>query len=245
MKNMYIEFFGFLPLYIALGIKIVTALILGGLVGLDREQKMKSAGIKTNMLICLGATVYTALSILSIDQGIGAADPNRVAAQIVSGIGFLGAGAIIHGRGGVVGLTTAATIWVVAAIGVTIGYGYPIAAGLITITILIVLRMVTPLYKLFESEKHFRRFHVEVLSQGRVKGMVKEIVYNRVDQIDEIYEEMMDVDNDIRLLHVYLKVHPRRIPQIQKSISSLIKVDKVKIHEAERTIDHNNEESDE
>lgn len=237
MKNLYVEFLGYVPLYLGMGIRIVTALLLGGLIGIDREQKMKSAGIKTNILICIGATVYTTLSALSLDQGIGSADPNRISAQIVSGIGFLGAGAILHGRGGVVGLTTAATIWVVAAIGVTIGFGYPVVAFIITLTMLVVLRLVTPFYRLLESEKHFRRYHMEILSQGRVKGMVKEIIVNKVDQIDEIYEEIIDRDSDLRLLHVYLKVHPRRIPQLQKNIGSLIKVDKVKVHEAERVID--------
>lgn len=242
MVNLYVEFLGFVPLYVGMGIRIVAALVLGGLIGIDREQKMKSAGIKTNILICMGATVYTTISLMSVNQGVGAVDPNRIAAQIVSGIGFLGAGAILHGRGGVVGLTTAATIWVVAALGVMIGFGYPVVASIIAFTMLIILRLITPFYRLLESEKHFRRYHIEILSQGRVKGMVKEIIINKVDQIDEIYEEVIDKESDIRLLHVYLKVHPRRIPHIQKSITSLIKVDKVKIHEAERISDDNSEE---
>lgn len=242
MVNLYVEFLGYVPLYIGMGIRIVSALVLGGIIGIDREQKMKSAGIKTNILICMGATVYTTISLLSVNQGVGSVDPNRIAAQIVSGIGFLGAGAILHGRGGVVGLTTAATIWVVAALGVMIGFGYPVVATIIAITMLIILRLITPFYRLLESEKHFRRYHIEILSQGRVKGMVKEIIINKVDQIDEIYEEIIDKDSDVRLLHVYLKVHPRRIPHIQKSITSLIKVDKVKIHEAERITEDNGEE---
>lgn len=242
MVNLYVEFLGFVPLYVGMGIRIVAALVLGGLIGIDREQKMKSAGIKTNILICMGATVYTTISLMSVNQGVGSVDPNRIAAQIVSGIGFLGAGAILHGRGGVVGLTTAATIWVVAALGVMIGFGYPVVASIIAFTMLIILRLITPFYRLLESEKHFRRYHIEILSQGRVKGMVKEIIINKVDQIDEIYEEVIDKESDIRLLHVYLKVHPRRIPHIQKSITSLIKVDKVKIHEAERISDDNSEE---
>lgn len=107
--------------------KILLAMICGGIIGLERELKNKPAGIKTNILICVGSTLYTALSIListrlSDQNHFG--DPARVSAQIVSGIGFLGGGAIIQSRGTVLGLTTAATIWVVAAIGICIGTGY-------------------------------------------------------------------------------------------------------------------------
>jgi putative Mg2+ transporter-C (MgtC) family protein len=110
--------------------------------GLERELKNKSAGIKTNMLICLGATLYTSLSILlsgSISESGHYGDPSRVAAQIVSGIGFLGGGAIIQSRGTVLGLTTAATIWVVAAIGVCIGIGHAEVALFCSLLVILVL----------------------------------------------------------------------------------------------------------
>src|SRR3712207_3170052 len=100
------------------GPKVLVAIFCGGLIGLERELKGKPAGIKTNMLICLGATIYTCISVLisSSHSATGHyGDPARVAAQIVSGIGFLGGGSIIQSRGTIQGLTTAATIWVVAA----------------------------------------------------------------------------------------------------------------------------------
>src|SRR4051812_35393402 len=126
-ETVFIEHLGQVDAYLGMGIKIVTGLILGSLVGYDREQKMKNAGIKTNVLICLGATLYTAISMIGHDQGGGISyDASRIPAQIVSGIGFLGAGAIMQDRGNIIGLTTAATIWVVAAIGMTIGYGFPV-----------------------------------------------------------------------------------------------------------------------
>jgi len=109
------------------GVKALLAIACGGIVGLERELKNKPAGLKTNILICLGSAIFTTTSVLiSNANGAGgfAGDPSRVAAQIVSGIGFLGGGVIIQARGGVVGLTTAATIWVVSALGVTIGLGY-------------------------------------------------------------------------------------------------------------------------
>lgn len=103
--------------------RLLLAALLGGLVGLERESSGKPAGFRTNLLICVGAALLTELSI-GVAEGAGAgaaADPGRIAAQVVSGIGFLGAGTIIQARGGVVGLTTAATLWVVAAVGMAVG----------------------------------------------------------------------------------------------------------------------------
>jgi putative Mg2+ transporter-C (MgtC) family protein len=233
MKGLFIEHIGDVHIYFAMGVKIIFALLLGGLIGLDREKKMKSAGIKTNILICIGATVYTSISMLVLDRSPGLpVDPNRVAAQIVSGIGFLGAGAIIQGRGNVIGMTTAATIWAVAAIGMTIGFGYPIIATLITVTILVVLKLIDPIYKLLESKKYFEEYHIEVLSHGKVRGAVKEIIFARVDDIHDMVEELVDQENDVRLLHVYLALHPRWTNSIRKDLKQLIKVDKVKIHKS-------------
>ena len=108
------------------GLRILAAILCGGIVGLERELKHKPAGIKTNILICVGAAIYTSVSMLlsqSFADSGHYGDPARVAAQIVSGIGFLGGGTIIQSRGTILGLTTAATIWVVAAIGILVGIG--------------------------------------------------------------------------------------------------------------------------
>ncbi|HSJ25433.1 MAG TPA: MgtC/SapB family protein [Longimicrobiales bacterium] len=107
--------------------RLVLAAALGGLVGLEREASGKPAGFRTNLLICVGAALVTELSIVVASDitlpGGFRSDPGRLAAQIVSGIGFLGAGTIIQARGSVVGLTTAATLWVVAALGMAVGAG--------------------------------------------------------------------------------------------------------------------------
>jgi putative Mg2+ transporter-C (MgtC) family protein len=124
--------------------KLLLATVLGGAIGLEREMAGKPAGLRTNILICVGAALFTQLSV-DIAQ-IGYAhdgrpfgDTTRIAAQIVSGIGFLGAGAILHGEGAVVGLTTAATVWVVAAIGTAVGAGAFIDATGGTALIMLVL----------------------------------------------------------------------------------------------------------
>jgi uncharacterized membrane protein YhiD involved in acid resistance len=124
--------------------KLLLATLLGGAVGMEREIAGKPAGLRTNILICVGAALFTQLSvdiarIGFTPDGRPYGDTTRIAAQIVSGIGFLGAGAILHGGGSIVGLTTAATIWVVAAIGVAVGAGAYVDALGATALIMVIL----------------------------------------------------------------------------------------------------------
>lgn len=125
--------------------RLVLALVLGSAVGWERERARKPAGLRTNILICLGATLLADLSVQVAATSSGPTDASRIAAQIVSGVGFLGAGTIIQGGGSVTGLTTAATLWVVAAIGIAVGLGATTEAVGTTILVLVAL---TPLRKL-------------------------------------------------------------------------------------------------
>lgn len=120
-----------------LGAKLLIAILAGGAIGLERELRRKPAGLRTNILICLGSALLMDLSIRIAGTYVG--DPGRIAAQVVTGIGFLGAGTILHTRGTISGLTSAATIWVVAAIGLTAGAGLLFEALGATITVMIVL----------------------------------------------------------------------------------------------------------
>src|SRR5207237_8214302 len=110
---------------------------VGGAIGVERERGGKPAGLRTNSRTCIGSVLYTKLSIT---MAAGTADPTRVAAQIVTGVGFIGAGTILHARGAVVGLTSAATIWVVAAIGVALGAAFYWEAAGTTLLVLLVLQ---------------------------------------------------------------------------------------------------------
>ena len=114
-----------LALRLELLVRLVLAVVLGGAIGWEREASSKPAGLRTNILICVGAVLFTDLSIrfggVTIEGAVR--DPTRIAAQIITGIGFLGAGTIIQARGTVTGLTTAATLWVVAGIGMSVGSG--------------------------------------------------------------------------------------------------------------------------
>lgn len=131
-------------------IGILLATLLGAGIGLERELSGKAAGLRTNLLICLGAAVFT---IISREMATGAENSvTRIAAQIVTGVGFLGAGAIIQDRGGVHGLTTAATIWLMASIGMACGarfYQLAIITSLIAIVVLVAVGKVS---------KHLDRF---------------------------------------------------------------------------------------
>jgi len=105
--------------------RLVLALLLGAIIGFERELHEKAAGLRTHTLVCIGACLITISSIhvSLMYKGVMSTDPARIAAQIVSGIGFLGAGTIIRSRTSVIGLTTAASLWAVAGIGLAIGTG--------------------------------------------------------------------------------------------------------------------------
>lgn len=121
-------------------VRLTLAALLGGIIGLERELNRKPAGLRTNIFICFGSAMFTILSTeLAKEFGIG--DHTRIAAQIIPGIGFIGAGSILHDKGGVSGLTTAATIFVVASIGMAAGGGLYVPAIFATMLIYLALHL--------------------------------------------------------------------------------------------------------
>jgi putative Mg2+ transporter-C (MgtC) family protein len=123
-----------------IALKLLLAVALGGIVGLERESSHKPAGFRTNVLICVGATMMMILSVLILqEQEPGGDSLSRIAAGVITGIGFIGAGTIIQARGSVLGLTTAATLWAVAGLGLVIGAGYYWIAILFAALILLTL----------------------------------------------------------------------------------------------------------
>lgn len=119
-------------------VRLVLAALCGAGVGYQREHANKAAGFRTHILVALGACLYTILSVFGFGDR---ADPSRVAAQVVVGIGFIGAGAILHSRSTVTGLTTAASIWVVAAIGMAAGIGMYVVTIVTTAIVFAVLQL--------------------------------------------------------------------------------------------------------
>jgi len=126
-------------------LRLSLAAVLGGLIGVERELREREAGLRTHLLVALGSALFTIVgaygfhAFLDSGQSVVRADPTRIAAQIVTGIGFLGAGAIIRQGLSVRGLTTAATLWVVAAVGLAAGAGYYSAAVITTAVVLVAL----------------------------------------------------------------------------------------------------------
>jgi len=222
-----LEFFGEVSIYFGIGVQIVFALILGGLVGFDREVKLKAAGLKTNIMICIGACLYTTISHINFGGAGSMIDPNRVSAQIVSGIGFLGAGAIIQGRGSVTGLTTAATIWVVAAIGYTIGIGFPIVATLFSITVLVVLKMINPINKFIEKEKDHQFFQIELLTYGSKPIIIDQLLKAENIEIIRVEEVEHFEKQHLNIIDMYVRGHSRALERISQELSESIKIRKI------------------
>lgn len=150
-------------------IRLSLSILLCGLIGLERKIYKKPAGFRTNVLVGMGATLLMiiAINILTEYNDGNTVDITRLAGQIVTGIGFLGAGAIIQGGGSVHGLTTAASIWVVAAIGMAVGLGFYIEASIATVLTLVVLVILGRVEHKFESyvdHNHEKNNHNEDIS---------------------------------------------------------------------------------
>jgi len=133
-----------------LALRLLLAAGLGAAIGIERELRQKPAGLRTNILIAVGAALFT---IVSVEMASAGGTSDRIAAQIVTGIGFLGAGAILRGRASVHGMTTAATIWVNAAVGMAAGAGYPLMATIATAITLVVLLALAPIDALLERRR--------------------------------------------------------------------------------------------
>lgn len=185
-------------------LQIGLATLLGGAIGLEREFGGKPAGLRTNILICIGSVLYTHLSLamLRAASGTGAipagTDTTRVAAQIVTGVGFIGAGTILHARGAVVGLTSAATIWVVAAIGVALGSGYYLEGLVTTLAVLVVLSGLGRAEKIVQSHSMRSTITIhartgpsvveELESLVRRTGLELISISNRQENVDLVIE---------------------------------------------------------
>jgi putative Mg2+ transporter-C (MgtC) family protein len=175
------ELSGLVPATLA---RLTFAAILGGLIGLEREIRHKPAGLRTNLFICFGSAMFTILS--DTLAGAHPGDHTRIAAQIIPGIGFIGAGSILHSRGAVTGLTTAATIFVVASVGMAAGGGLYLTAVFGTAMILIALAA------LGRMEEHFRLKGVRTMFE--VTGPNPEATIAEVNRIlDASQRTMLDI----------------------------------------------------
>ncbi|MHC1748975.1 MAG: MgtC/SapB family protein [Cellulosilyticaceae bacterium] len=164
-------------MYLELGLRILIGGILGGIIGLERKHRFKQAGFKTHFLVGLGSTLIMVVSRYGFLDMPGIVDPTRIAAQVVSGIGFLGAGTIMVNRENVTGLTTAAGLWVTAAIGLAIGNGMYVLAVLSTALVVVGLEIFS-----FESVlSKDKMIEVQIMSKKNIfPQMARETYFKRI-----------------------------------------------------------------
>jgi putative Mg2+ transporter-C (MgtC) family protein len=143
--------------------RLLAAALLGGIVGFERESHGRVAGFRTHILVCVGSALImlTSLRMCTIYRGVAIADPGRIAAQVVTGVGFLGAGTILRFRASVRGLTTAASLWVVAGIGLAIGVGMFKAAALSTVLVILALYFFSKLEQTLVRKDWYKRIVIE------------------------------------------------------------------------------------
>lgn len=186
--------------------RILVAFLLGAILGLEREYRSKPAGFRTLIMITVGATIFTILS-----YRINTSTPDRIAANIITGIGFIGAGVIFKEGMKVSGMTTAATIWIAAAIGMAVGYGAYYLAGGVTLLVLIILMVLAKLetyfdkfhqvkfykiafspvaYSLSDLEENFVRFDINFKRSKVIKANQEIIVFYKIGANHEEYEKL-------------------------------------------------------
>ncbi len=175
--------------------RLILAAILGGVIGLERQIRHKPAGLRTNMFICFGAAMFTVLSrqLAGVES-----DSARIAAQIIPGIGFIGAGSILHSRASVTGLTTASTLFVVASVGMAAGGGLYLTAVFATVIILLALVVLGRLEGMFSLKTIVAMYEVTGHSAD---SMVREL--NRILDTEQLSMRSLHLageDPDIRVV---------------------------------------------
>lgn len=208
-------------------LRLALAAVLGAVIGFEREWRDRTAGLRTHMLVCLGSAVFTIVSaygfsewyssVPSMERSTVVSDPTRIAAQIVTGIGFLGAGAIFRSDDGVRGLTTAASLWMMAAIGLACGAGYyelAVASTVLMLLILVALRQVSGRIKAMNRGE---RTPLEVVVSGpRAIGDVLEAIAAVEGRVSDFTASTLKRDRPSRRLTFELSL------PVDESVSDVV-----------------------
>ncbi|GIO42830.1 transporter [Paenibacillus apis] len=212
--------------YLDMTIRILIALLLGGIIGFEREVNNHAAGFRTHILVCVGSATIMLLSIYGFGEFAGESnvrmDPARLAAQVITGIGFLGAGAIIRTGSFVSGLTTAASIWVVAGIGLCVGAGFYYVAVLVTLLVLVSL-FVFQKWEKYILRK-YRRHEMNIKMYDH-QGTLGQIVEELDEQGIQIHELLVQSNNKTeeksKTIIVRLSV---KLPRENKIVSAINRI---------------------
>jgi putative Mg2+ transporter-C (MgtC) family protein len=213
-------------------LRLLLAALLGSFIGADRERLVWAAGLRTHMLVCVGSCLFMIVSAFGFGGVLGThviLDPSRIAAQVVSGIGFLGAGSILL-RGEVVrGLTTAASLWTVAAIGLAVGGGLYVEAIAATLIILVILAGIKPLEEKFLKNRQVFEIRIRVArGQLPVEELDKILGYRsrRITRFIRVPTEDADLDEITLTL---ARISPGDVAEIEKQLKATPSV-----HDVER-----------
>ena len=213
------EEIGFTQMLLRMGL----ALILGGIIGFERERDSQPAGLRTHMILVVGACLTMMLSINIADQA--GTDPSRMAAQVVSGIGFLGAVAILRYGYNVKGLTTATTLWTMAIVGMSVGMGYYLVATISTVVIMAVMSLLEVLEKKFVRINVIRNIVVDVHDR---KGVIREVRKT----IGQIADQLLDfsVQKSIKNKHLRIEIAARfnRSEKVENMVEQISAIDGVR-----------------
>jgi putative Mg2+ transporter-C (MgtC) family protein len=195
--------------------RLLFACLLGGAIGLQRELKGKNAGVRTNMLICMGAAFFTVLS--AVLAGDGVADKSRVASNIVQGIGFLGAGLILHNRSRVSGLTSAANVWVIASIGMATGAGLYAAAAIATVVVILALELVG----FAERRGNIKGYSLIYEARGQDQTLMLTSILDAMDRCGERLTDVgRDAIGDLQRVSFVLTATTKKHAQLQSRLKT-------------------------
>ncbi|WP_297637215.1 MgtC/SapB family protein [uncultured Clostridium sp.] len=198
-----VGFFGSLNIQVDFIIRLLLAVILGGVIGYERESHSKEAGLKTHILVCVGSALIMIVSQYGFSEVLGTyvnVDPSRIAAQVVSGIGFLGAGVIFKDNSSIKGLSTAAGVWCVAAIGLVIGSGMYILGVCSTIIILIVFSVLSRIGRKFYNN------HLEIQIKTNSNGYQSFKEFLEDNNAIILSTKVTLVDNEITISNFKFKI---------------------------------------
>ena len=226
-------------------IRVFAAVLLSFAIGLEREMTNKYAGLRTNILVCVGACVFTILSIYGfptfasgdnvlIDQATGIRDTSRVAAQVVTGIGFIGGGTVLRHGATIFGITTAATLWMVASIGMACGtgnFGLAIIATIFTIIVLISVRVFEKNI-LVQSTKNLKRLKINLTCEQSFSNKIYDFIIEKYPRLREITKKQSKQDENITKISVIIDINSRKpLQSTYKAFQKIEGVESISIQE--------------
>ncbi|CCB86515.1 uncharacterized protein YhiD [Parachlamydia acanthamoebae UV-7] len=216
-------------------LRLFLAAILGGMIGLERERGSWFAGLRTHMLVCMGSTLFMIVSQYGfngiLQKELVVLDPSRISAQVASGIGFLGAGTILFWKNAIRGLTTAASLWAVAAVGLSIGGGLYLAGVGMTIMIFIVLAGIKPLEKIFFKKKFISEIRFAIAPKISLIAL-DEILQKSALRLANLQVEILK-DKEVIHLFFYSNLGSESIVIIE-ALKNLPGIEKIETYESDK-----------